>query len=60
MGQKVTGTVKAVHDFGCFVDFGGPRDALLNTERFTVGCNVHGGLQCARWAAARTGLGVRI
>ena len=36
VGQKVTGTVKAVHDFGVFVDIGAPRDALLNTERFAV------------------------
>ena len=36
VGQKVTGTVKSVHDFGVFVDIGAPRDALLNTDRFAV------------------------
>ena len=46
VGQKVTGTVKAVHDFGVFVDIGAPRDALLNTERFAVSLKGHRLLGC--------------
>ena len=56
VGQKMTGTVKAVHDFGVFVDIGAPRDALLNTERFTVGCSVHETWPKFAWVSGRSSM----
>ena len=56
VGQKMTGTVKAVHDFGVFVDIGAPRDALLNTERFTVGCSVPGTWPKCAWVSGRSSM----
>ena len=53
VGQKVTGTVKAVHDFGVFVDIGAPRDALLNTERFAVSLKGHRLLAAKAYRALR-------